>query len=136
MNARCDNPTGKNLSYEGVKVKMSRADFVSWATPLFRQFEIDYPKEIPSIDRIDDGHYEFGNIQVISLADNVRKKQANKNECAPSGMAWCSHCECYSEIENFDKNSRRKNGVSNLCKTHKSEERKIRTGVNKRFASA
>jgi len=68
---RCENPNHigfKTYGGRGIKVKISRESFVRW-----------YIKEANgrvdlTIDRIDnDGHYEFGNIRLITRFENLSK---------------------------------------------------------------
>jgi hypothetical protein len=95
----------KNNSYIGIKLLVSREDFILWYMPL------DF--EGASVDRIDkNGHYELSNMQVIPLDENIRKDKIKaKND----------HCECYvckttKPLEEFSVDNRRKNGRSTICK--------------------
>lgn len=68
MRERCEG----NYFKHGIKVMMTSDEFVEWATPLIEEFQTLYPGDKPSIDRIDpNGHYEFGNIRIISLKKNI-----------------------------------------------------------------
>lgn len=50
---------------------MDKEEFIQWAMPLVEEFEIRYPSEVASVDRIDpDGHYEFSNMRIISMREN------------------------------------------------------------------
>ena len=69
-----DNP--KNLVYlkAGVEVRMSREEYVAWCESQKDVIEgMIARNEKPSIDRINGGHYELGNMQIVPLKDNCRK---------------------------------------------------------------
>ena len=52
----------------GIKVKISRADFIDWYTRTVKG------RTDLTVDRIDnDGHYELGNIQLITRSENSKK---------------------------------------------------------------
>ena len=95
----------KNKRYNGVELRVSRADFIDWYMPL------DF--EGASVDRIDkSGHYELSNMQVIPLDENIRKDKVKAKD---------NYCECYickqmKPIEAFCIDKRRKNGHSTICK--------------------
>lgn len=58
--------------YVGVDVCFEREEFLEWAAPQIQKFWQDHPDDTPSLDRIDsDGHYEFGNVRIVSLRRNV-----------------------------------------------------------------
>lgn len=58
-------------SYVGVRVKISRDDFMKWAIPAISKFVELNPSVRPSVDRIDsDGHYELSNLRIISQPEN------------------------------------------------------------------
>lgn len=96
----------KNKNYEGVKLLVSKAEFVEWFTAR------DY--EGCSVDRIDkNGDYELSNMQVIPIAVNIAKDKLK---------SVCHFCECYvckqtKELEFFAVDKRRKTtGRSTICK--------------------
>ena len=95
---------GKNSKYKGGELKVSRKDFIQWFMPL------DF--EGASVDRIDkNGHYELSNMQVISLAENIRKDKVK----ARNGETECYVCHKIKPIEEFSKNKRRATGHTNIC---------------------
>lgn len=58
--------------YKGISIKCSRDEFINWAIPEIAYFMQNNHDETPSVDRIDShGHYEFGNMRIISLRENV-----------------------------------------------------------------
>jgi hypothetical protein len=95
----------KNRKYQGVKVLVSKEDFVPWF------MERDFPG--CSVDRIDKtGHYELSNMQVITLKENIRKDLGK----AKDGRCVCYSCKKEKELSEFVKESRRQNGYSTICK--------------------
>ena len=95
----------KNIRYVGIQLKVTREEFISWYMP--KDFEG------ASVDRIDkDGHYELSNMQVIPLAENIRKdkQKARNNECE------CFVCHRVKPLTEFAKDSRRINGYSTICR--------------------
>lgn len=109
----------KNKCYKGVDVKISKEDFVTWF------MENDF--EGCSVDRIDvNKGYEVGNLQLIKLADNIRKDKVK----AVDGMCECYRCKLTMALDLFAKDNRRANGRSTICKTCDQERRKKPTGVN------
>lgn len=110
INARA----GKQRSYEHVEVRMTREEFLEWAIPQYRSWE---SKETPSLDRIDpSGHYEIGNLRVISRRINQSTQRTAKNWRAAKGTAWCSSCKKYLPTENFWRCAPRPNGLQSRCK--------------------
>lgn len=79
---RCEYP--KNRAYEhyssrGIKFKLT---VVEIAKVWFR--DKAYMLDQPEMDRIDPmGHYEIGNIQFITKAENLKRREFNKLEEAP-----------------------------------------------------
>lgn len=122
MVRRCrpGNIRSKDAAYASVEVLIGREDFLSWCVPRFARWASEFPTVAPSVDRIDPhGHYEIGNIQVIALVENIRRKECNKNVHAPDGTAWCSSCKTYLLRDCFSPAKSRPNGVNNTCKSCK-----------------
>jgi len=73
---------GKHPNYLHVEIKCTRDQYIAWAEQEIIAFLALHPNERPSVDRIDPkGHYEFGNIQIISLSENTaRANRANGGE--------------------------------------------------------
>lgn len=70
MKLRCKN----SPEYFHVKINVERDEFLEWAIPEYEKFMTLNPNAQPSIDRIDsDGHYEIGNIRVVSINDNCKE---------------------------------------------------------------
>jgi len=55
---------------------MTKSEFYFWAKPRYEEFLETHSGVRPSVDRIDSyGHYELGNLQVISFSENSKKAQ-------------------------------------------------------------
>jgi len=122
---RCGNRDGNNPSYEHTEVRMTQAEFLAWAIPAYQEyleqhpesFLPEKPKDTASLDRIDpNGHYEIGNLQIISMGENARLSNQHRNVHAPKGMAWCSVCRQYLPVANFAKANKRFNGLQKRCR--------------------
>ncbi len=88
--------------YAGIEVRMTRQEFLAWAIPIYSEWMKQHPDDTPSVDRKDPtGHYEIGNLQIISLSDNSQITRRNKTWSAPPGTAWCSGCKDYHPVANF-----------------------------------
>ena len=120
LERRAENRDGKNPSYANVKCLITKEEFMDWYVPALYAWRERNPDKRDSIDRIDnDGHYELSNMQILELAQNVRKKpRVNKNVYAPKGMAWCPDCNCYREAKYFSSSRGRHNGLSCYCTEH------------------
>ena len=115
LNARVNNPVGKNACYAGVKVLIDQYDFIRW----FRRNDF----EGGSVDRIDKlKHYEKGNLKMIPLSVNCAKDKL----IACEGMSRCRACRKIKPVENFVKERRRANGLSTICKPCENERTKLR----------
>lgn len=94
----------KNKHYREIKIIVSREEFIEWFMP--QDFDG------ASVDRIDkNGDYELPNMQVISLADNIRKDKVK----AKDGLCECYSCHQIKPLFLFTKDKRRANGYSTLC---------------------
>jgi len=104
---------------------MTMEDFLQWALPLYTSFIEKNPDKSPSVARKGDkGHYELGNIEIISMEEN-RSRQEAKLLLKPDGTKLCSRCEEVKIAEgNFSKNKSRPDGLCHWCKPCMSEYRK------------
>lgn len=95
----------KNLSYANIKILVSREEFVLWYMPK------DFAGA--SVDRINkEKHYSLDNMQVIPLAENIRKDKVK----AKNGKCVCYACKQTKPIDEFCVEKRRANGHSTICK--------------------
>lgn len=113
----------RQSSYEGIKVKMSRDDFLQWAIPEYQAWQATHPNETPSLDRIDPTkHYELGNLRIIERGENARLASNHPNVHAPKGKSWCGACKAYLLPSSFWRNARAFNGLQSRCKACLSSE--------------
>lgn len=108
---------------------MTREEFVAWCIPAIRRWWSRHPKGRPSVDRIrTGGHYEIGNIRILDVVLNSRRRDFNKNTRAPKGKAWCSGCRGYVAIGLFSSAYTRPplfvSNYCNPCKCRRYAERK------------
>jgi hypothetical protein len=117
ISGRATNSNGDNPSYADVELRMDRDEFIKWFVPEMEKWMAENPGIRGSVDRIrDEGHYEIGNLRIISMVANARKSMARKNVHAPDGMAWCSMCKAYLTVVSFHKNRSEFNGLQGRCK--------------------
>lgn len=106
--------TDKNRCYENVKMLISKDDFVKWF------MENDF--EGASVDRIDHTKdYSLDNIQLIPIDENIRKDKVK----AKNGQCECYKCKRIKSLDDFAKDSRRKNGHSTMCKECDSKRKTV-----------
>ena len=115
---RVGNRRGKTPTYANIHVRMTRGEFLAWATPVLAEWMRENPGKTPSLDRIDGhDHYRIGNLRFVTRVENTRTRTSNKNIHAPTGMAWCGICKSYLSQSRFHRESRRANGLSTRCKS-------------------
>lgn len=121
MLARVRSTREKERAYKGIKVLVSKEDFVRWYMP--RDFVG------ASVDRIDSkGHYSLDNMQVISMHDNIVKACKNRVK-AHDGVTICYVCKEEKPLEQFVKSRCAYSGYLNICKkchAEKQRQRKLR----------
>lgn len=102
---RIENPIGKNSCYVDVKLLIDQETFVKWFQ------ENDF--EGCTVDRIDNNkHYEMGNLQTLTKADNIRKDKV----IAKEGKCRCYNCGQIKSLDKFVVDKRRLNGHGTSCK--------------------
>ena len=105
LNRLKNTNTPRNRCYEGVKMAMTKEEFVDWF--MANDFEG------ASVDRIDKTKdYSIDNVQLIPLIENMRKDRIKEK----NGICQCFKCKEFKMIEEFAKDSRRVNGYSTICK--------------------
>lgn len=117
LNIRCSNGkynhlgnAKKNKSYENTLLLMTREQYKTYC--LANQDHI-LSLTRPSLDRVDRTlHYSLDNIQFIELADNIAKDKTVFTDT--SGV--CFKCKEEKSIIEFVRDSRRRNGYTNICK--------------------
>lgn len=104
----------KNKHYAGKQCTFTKDEFTAWFMP--RDFEGS------SVDRIDPaGDYTLDNLQVIPLAENIRKDKV----IAKDGLCRCYSCGNEKDLESFAKDKRRANGHSTCCKQCDNQRKRI-----------
>jgi hypothetical protein len=69
MHRRCQ----EKGCYANVQIQVTKEDFLRWVIPEIEEFYANNPYEVASVDRINSaGHYELGNMRVISHRENSR----------------------------------------------------------------
>lgn len=64
----------KSYSKKGIKVNVSKEEFLKWVVPEIGSFMLKNPNQTPSLDRIDpEKNYELTNIRVISREINFAR---------------------------------------------------------------
>jgi len=86
MKYRCSNPRARlyyRYGARGIKVLMSRRDFMSWFIHYGELFQKDRPDVQFSVGRLDhDDNYMFSNIEVVSHLDNcLESLERNRKIC-------------------------------------------------------
>lgn len=116
MLARCGNRNGKNPSYQSVELRISLKEWLDWSIPQYEEFSQKYGADTsPSVARKGDtGHYELGNISIISWSQNLKDRV--KVGAVIDGRKRCSSCLSDKDIENFSKNRTKFDGYSNQCR--------------------
>jgi hypothetical protein len=115
--SRAGNADGQHPAYALVEVQMTREEFIAWAKPRIAAWWKANPGVTPSVDRKKNaGHYELGNLRIISLSANSRLQATHKNVHAPRGKAWCAFCRDYFPRKNFYKNRNAPHGLQFCCK--------------------
>jgi hypothetical protein len=127
LNIRCGKyrhlqTTKKCNTYTSVVIHFSRKEYKKWC--LEREKQI-LSLSRPSLDRINPaGDYTIENIQVIELAENIRKDKNHYN-----GYGVCSICKQKKKSRLFTKDRRRRSGRGAVCKSCDSKRNSISTGV-------
>ena len=94
----------KNSCYAGIKMMISKEDFIKWF--------MEHDFEGASVDRIDSTKdYSLDNIQMISLADNIRKDKLKLKD----GVCECCKCKKAKPLEEFVKRKRSPYGYTTIC---------------------
>jgi len=119
---RLQNKNGNNPSYEKFELRIGRREFEQWCAVTYAEWVAKNPDDKPSVDRKDPhGHYERGNLQILSMVENGRKRLFNKNLWAPPGKSWCRKCSRFRSAKLFGRHPHSMNGLAYNCKLCVSE---------------
>lgn len=118
MLARCGNADGKNPSYSDVELRMTLDQWLDWSVPRYAEFIRENPDISPSVSRFGDaGHYEIGNLEIISFAENrSRQKRDTTYRLRSDGTKLCSKCQEVFAQERFQRYARNPDGLNNWCR--------------------
>ena len=118
MQARCLNRNGKRPTYANVELRMTMQEWLAWAVPEYKRFISDHPGQTPNAARLGDtGHYELGNIRIISLSENcAEQSQRGIGLLKQDGTKRCSECKEVKISNAFSRNRATKDGFHNICK--------------------
>jgi len=120
----------KDVRYtrKGIKIKIEKSVFIDWY--------IKHWFKRCRVDRINnEGHYEIGNIQLISLLDHNFKRRSDKlaklGIKEPYNMRYCYRCETLKHYDEFYKKKRKVSrinplGLSEDCKECEKEQTRTR----------
>lgn len=125
LNTRCANGKYAHLqteykckSYLNVNIEMTREEFKKFC---ISQESIIVSLSRPSLDRLDNSRgYSLDNIQIIELADNIRKDKIISNGISNT----CSMCGDTKDLKLFVVDNRRFHGRSTICKECDNERRR------------
>jgi hypothetical protein len=117
MKRRCGNRWGTEPAYAKVKLRMSLDEWLRWAIPRYERFLRRWPDQSPCASRRGDrGHYEIGNIEIISAVEN-RRRQHSILLLRHDGTKLCGRCRKVKIAENnFVQHKNRPDGLSTWCK--------------------
>lgn len=118
MLARCGNANGKNPSYSGVELRMTREEWLEWAIPRYDRFNQLYPNLSPNVSRFgDSGHYEIGNLKIVPLVVNrADQKRDTKHRLRGDGTKLCGGCQEIKAASEFYRKSRNPDKLDVRCK--------------------
>lgn len=119
MLARCGNRNGKNPAYASVELRMTKAEWLAWAVPQYEAFLSACPNETPNASRRNDcGHYEIGNIEIVSLSENRSVMTARSVLMMKAdGTKMCSSCgKTKIAAVHFSRHRSRADGYCYDCK--------------------
>lgn len=128
MIVRCGNANGKNPSYRYVELRMTLSEWLEWALPHYEEFSRLHPNESPNAARFEDaGHYELGNVRIISFRENRAER---RHQCrAVNGSKLCSRCFEIKSVDNFSLRSVTTDGLDYWCRDCKKENHRIRSSA-------
>lgn len=116
MRRRCLNACGNMPSYAAVELRVTLDEWIAWSVPRYARFIARWPNKIPHASRHnDEGHYEIGNISIVSQQTN-RAIQAKKKAAHPDGKKTCSNCRKAKPLKDFGIRSSALDGLQSRCK--------------------
>lgn len=117
MLARCGNANGKNQAYADVELRMTWDEWLEWAVPRYEDFIKKNPSISPNVSRFGDkGHYEIGNIEIISGAEN-KARQQYVGSIRLNGLKNCARCKEWKSESSFGKRTKASDGLDHWCRS-------------------
>lgn len=81
INRRAEDKEGTRPSYKSVRNLLTKEEFLTWAVTELNKWSKKYNLSAASVDRINpEKHYEIGNLQILSLSDNVKKSWKDRKD--------------------------------------------------------
>jgi hypothetical protein len=116
MKRRALDAAGENPSYRYVELRMTKQEWLDWALPRYIEFLEKNPHQSPNAARIGDvGHYEIGNIEIVTAAENL-KTQTMKRRTRIDGLKPCSRCKRRLAPKEFNRRSSAWDGLQSFCR--------------------
>ena len=116
MKRRTGNATGVDPAYADVQLLMTEEEWLTWAVPEYERFQASNPDKSPCVSRRGDkGHYELGNVEIISTDENRRRQKAVLL-LRPDNTKLCSNCREVKNASAFNRNRRRPDGLDHRCR--------------------
>jgi hypothetical protein len=118
MQARCLNKNGKSPTYANVELRMTLNEWLAWSLPEYEKFSIEHPEDSPNAARHGDaGHYEIGNISIVTDEYNRAERTARSESLAKEdGTKRCSKCKYVKTVDDFYNSARMLDGLQKNCK--------------------
>lgn len=118
MIRRCHGGSASEDAYQNVEVRMTKSEWLAWAIPQYTAFMLANPDVVPHAARKGDlGHYEVGNIDIISARENMLSQSDRfKLTLNPDGTKICQRCRHVLTAGDFHKNASRPDGLGTDCK--------------------
>jgi RNase P subunit RPR2 len=116
MRRRCAGGNATETSYASVELRMTLDEWLTWAVPRYASFIEARPSLTPCAARMGDcGHYEIGNIAIISTIEN-REQMAMPLLLRPDGTKMCAACRQIKPAAEFCKKRARRDGLHDTCR--------------------
>lgn len=101
---------------------MSLNEFLAWAVPEYERFAESNPNETPCVARFGDkGHYEIGNIEIISVAENNARQQhiapARNTHGTLSSYRYCRCDRCREAMNRYYRERKRERRLTDKTPT-------------------
>jgi hypothetical protein len=117
MLKRCGNADGRNPTYVAVELRMGIDEWLEWAVPRYELFIQQNPEVSPAAARPGDlGHYEIGNMEIISAAQNSSQRRS-PSALRADGTKRCSRCKEIKDAASFSSHRGACDGLNHWCRS-------------------